>query len=45
MVKLQIIALSMSSIATLPTNIKVCEEQLNVSEATSGFALPFGSNH
>ncbi len=44
MTKAQIVALSTSSsMATLPINMEVCEEELGVSKATSGFVLPLGA--
>jgi len=44
MTKAQIVALSTSSsMATLPVSMEVCEEELGVSKATSGFVLPLGA--
>ncbi|MBR8536879.1 dicarboxylate/amino acid:cation symporter [Carboxylicivirga sediminis] len=44
MTKAQIVALSTSSsMATLPINMEVCEEELGVSKATTGFVLPLGA--
>ena len=42
--KAQIVALSTSSsMATLPVNFEVCEEELGVSKETSSFVLPLGA--
>ena len=42
--KAQLVALSTSSsMATLPINFEVCEEELGVSKATSSFVLPLGA--
>nr|WP_321406843.1 dicarboxylate/amino acid:cation symporter [uncultured Carboxylicivirga sp.] len=44
MPKAQIVALSTSSsMATLPVNMEICEEELNVTKATTGFVLPLGA--
>ncbi|MBI9072184.1 MAG: dicarboxylate/amino acid:cation symporter [Melioribacteraceae bacterium] len=44
MYKPQIVALSTaSSMATLPINFEVCEEELGVSNETSSFVLPLGA--
>ncbi|TRX63973.1 dicarboxylate/amino acid:cation symporter [Carboxylicivirga sp. M1479] len=44
MIKAQIVAFSTSSsLATLPINMEVCEEELGVSKATTGFVLPLGA--
>ncbi|MBS2099604.1 dicarboxylate/amino acid:cation symporter [Carboxylicivirga linearis] len=44
MTKAQIVALSTSSsMATLPVNMEICEEEMGVSKATSGFVLPLGA--
>jgi len=44
MTKAQIVAFSTSSsMATLPVSMEVCEEELGVSKATSGFVLPLGA--
>ncbi|MBK3518566.1 dicarboxylate/amino acid:cation symporter [Carboxylicivirga marina] len=44
MVKAQIVAFSTSSsLATLPITMEVCEEELKISKATSGFVLPLGA--
>ena len=42
--KAQVVALSTSSsMATLPVNFEVCEEELGVSKETSSFVLPLGA--
>jgi len=42
--KAQLVALSTSSsMATLPVNFEVCEEELGVSKETSSFVLPLGA--
>ena len=42
--KAQVVALSTSSsMATLPINFEVCEEELGVSKETSSFVLPLGA--
>lgn len=42
--KPQVVALSTaSSMATLPVNMKTCEEDLNVSKSTTSFVLPLGA--
>ena len=42
--KAQLVALSTSSsLATLPVNFEVCEEELGVSKETSSFVLPLGA--
>ena len=44
MKKPQVVALSTaSSMATLPVNMKTCEEDLNVSKSTTSFVLPLGA--
>ncbi|QZE14570.1 dicarboxylate/amino acid:cation symporter [Halosquirtibacter laminarini] len=44
MTKPQIVAFSTaSSMATLPVNMEVCEEELGVSKQTSSFVLPLGA--
>ncbi len=44
MKKPQIVALSTaSSMATLPVNMKTCEEDLNISKSTTAFVLPLGA--
>nr|WP_321454242.1 dicarboxylate/amino acid:cation symporter [uncultured Carboxylicivirga sp.] len=44
MTKAQIVALSTSSsMATLPINMEICEEELEVTKATTGFVLPLGA--
>ncbi len=44
MKKPQALALSTaSSMATLPVNLEVCEEELNVSKSTAAFVLPLGA--
>ncbi len=44
MVKPQIIAFSTaSSMATLPVNMEVCENELKLSKQTTGFVLPLGA--
>lgn len=44
MTKPQIVAFSTaSSMATLPVNIEVCEEELGVSKQTASFVLPLGA--
>ncbi len=44
MKKPQVVALSTaSSMATLPVNIKTCEEELKVSKSTTSFVLPLGA--
>ena len=44
MTKVQIVAASTSSsMATLPVNMRVCEEELGLSPATTSFVLPLGA--
>ena len=44
MKKPQIVALSTaSSMATLPVNMKTCEDELNISKSTCSFVLPLGA--
>ncbi|MCP4049346.1 MAG: dicarboxylate/amino acid:cation symporter [bacterium] len=44
MIKAQVVAFSTaSSMATLPVNFEVCEEELGVSKETAAFVLPLGA--
>jgi len=44
MAKVQMVAASTSSsMATLPVNMRVCEEELGISPATTSFVLPLGA--